>query len=319
MKQKRKQIIAENEVSEIRNFVLGGYSQKIAIDGKKKSNPVVIFLHGGPGSPIPFSVGCRGMFPQITESVTMVYWDQLGCGINNYPIDNTFSISDFVEMTHDLIKEIKRLFPENEIILFGVSWGSILALKAVTEYNAPVNRVVTYGQILCDLTFNEEVYGALEASSMPVKKKYELARIRSCKDHSIDEAGRMMRWIQKYTEGYQCKSGEKMPMGNIIRGLITSPDYRMKDFKALVINGYKKNNSLMKELFDIDLRECFEKVAIPYLVLQGSTDIVASTSKIMEFIAKSKNKYVTCKVIENCGHIPDSKGMNEIMKACIEK
>lgn len=29
------------------------------IEGKNKDLPVVITLHGGPGTPIPFSVGCR--------------------------------------------------------------------------------------------------------------------------------------------------------------------------------------------------------------------------------------------------------------------
>ena len=77
MNRKRKAIIAGNEISELKTYSLGGYPQKILIDGRKRANPIVIFLHGGPGSPIPFSVGCRGLFPEITDQVTMVYWDQL--------------------------------------------------------------------------------------------------------------------------------------------------------------------------------------------------------------------------------------------------
>lgn len=319
MNKKRKQIIAENEVSEIREFMLGGYPQKVAIDGKKKSNPVIIFLHGGPGSPMPFCAGCRGMFPEITEHATMVYWDQLGCGINNYPIDDNFSINNFVEMTGDLINEIKQLFPKNKIILFGVSWGSILAAKVVTKYKVPVDRVVTYGQVLCELTFNEEVYKALESSLLPAKSKQELRRIKNCKEHSLDEGKLINKWILKYTEGYQCKSGKKAPIGSIIRGILTSPDYRFKDFKAIIINGYRKNTSLMKELFHIDLRESFKRISIPYTILQGSTDIIASTSKIVEFTKENNNPYVTCKVIDNSGHIPNKEGMDKIIEACIGK
>ena len=48
----------------------------------------------------------------------MVYWDQLGCGINNYVIDEQFTIEKFVDMTKDLIFEIKRMFPENSISIF---------------------------------------------------------------------------------------------------------------------------------------------------------------------------------------------------------
>lgn len=80
---KRKNVISNNEISELCSFSLGGYEQKVLIEGKRKESPVVITLHGGPGAPIPFSVGCRGLFPTFTDNFIMVYWDQLGCGINN--------------------------------------------------------------------------------------------------------------------------------------------------------------------------------------------------------------------------------------------
>lgn len=58
------------------------------------------------------------MFPELTDRVTMVYWDQLGCGINNHVLDETFEIEHFVEMTVDLIKHIKAGFKEVTINIF---------------------------------------------------------------------------------------------------------------------------------------------------------------------------------------------------------
>lgn len=49
MNKKRKQILIENEVSEIREFTLGGFPQKVAIDGRKRKNSVVISRQGGDG------------------------------------------------------------------------------------------------------------------------------------------------------------------------------------------------------------------------------------------------------------------------------
>lgn len=93
----RKQIIEENEISELYTFSLGKVPQKVLIEGKSKELPIVISLHGGPGTPIPFSVGCRGLFPMFTERFIMVYWDQLGCGINNYELKEQFTVESFVE------------------------------------------------------------------------------------------------------------------------------------------------------------------------------------------------------------------------------
>ena len=72
--------------------------------------PVVISLHGGPGTPIPLSVGCRGLFPEFTDRMIMVYWDQLGCGINDCKIGDKYDISSYVKMTIDLVKEVKKLY-----------------------------------------------------------------------------------------------------------------------------------------------------------------------------------------------------------------
>lgn len=69
-------------------------------------------MHGGPGTPIPMSVGCRGLFPEFTDNFIVVYWDQLGCGINNYVIDDAFSIDSFVQMTEDLVEHIKKEISE---------------------------------------------------------------------------------------------------------------------------------------------------------------------------------------------------------------
>ena len=102
--------VTDYEVSELYNVFLGGIEQKILVEGKRRDLPIVITLHGGPGMPIPFAVGCRGMFPIFTEQFIMVYWDQLGCGINDYEIADSFTVDSYVEMTCDLVRFIKKEF-----------------------------------------------------------------------------------------------------------------------------------------------------------------------------------------------------------------
>lgn len=314
MNKKRKATIAANEISELRTYALGGYNQKVLIEGRVRTSPIVIFLHGGPGFPIPFCEGCRGMFPEITERYIMVYWDQLGCGINNYLIKDSFSVSSYVDMTVELIQNIKNDFPDNAISLFGVSWGSILAAKAVLRVPHLLYRVMTYGQVLRQLTFNEEVHQALASSNMPVKLQKQLSGIWKSKQHTVGELKQVMGWLQKYTEGYQAKAGGKLALGSIIYGILTSPDYSFKDFKAMVINGYGKNKSLLTELMTIDLTEVLHNIPLPYLILQGDTDIVTSTSMISTFVKTVENDNLSFIRVRHSGHIPSKSGMNYIIK-----
>lgn len=74
------------------------------IEGKSDDFPVVIMLHGGQGTPIPYCVGSRGLFPDLTNKCIMVFWDQYGCGINRADLPHNICINEFVQMTNDFNK-----------------------------------------------------------------------------------------------------------------------------------------------------------------------------------------------------------------------
>lgn len=312
MNKKRKEIIAGNKVSEIYEWNLGGYNQKVLIEGKDENLPIVITLHGS-GAPIPFSVGCRGLFPEFTNQFIMVYWDQLGCGINNYLIDDSFSIASFVEMTVDLIHNVKKLFPRNKILIFAMSWGSILSTKVLEKDCKIVNGVLVYGQIVKEVFFNEEVIAALEKTKISKSKLESIKRMKR-ENASSKDLQLVTRSIGKYTDGKQNKKGKPAPMGPIIKGFLTSPDYHFKDFKAIMINGYQKNFSLWREILQIDLSSILENVQIPYVILQGDTDLVASASTVKTLVRNSGNPNLQCEIVEDSGHMPGKEGMELMLE-----
>lgn len=314
---KRKDISTNNEISDLISLSLNGYEQKILIEGKSRTLPVVITLHGGPGTPIPFSVGCRGLFPEFTDNFIMVYWDQLGCGINNCIIDDVFSIDDFVKMTEDLIKEIKKRFVDNKILIFSTSWGSILSAKLLERNPNAVDGVIASGQIIKNVFLCEEVMNELDKSKIS-RKKMDKIRTVTADNYSGKDLQLISTSLRKYTNAYQNKIGAKAPMGSIIKGLLTSPDYKFKDFKAIMVNGYMKNNSLWKEILRIDLSEILGGVEIPYLLLQGDTDIVASTQTAKSLVSNCNNPNLRIQVISNTGHMPGVEMMEALMRVLKE-
>lgn len=313
MDKQRKNIIDKNEISQIYSFELGGYSQKVLIEGKSRENPVIITLHGGPGTPIPFSVGCRGMFPLFTDNFIMVYWDQLGCGINDHKIDDDFKIKTFVEMTCDLISEVKKIFPDNKIYLFSTSWGSVLSALVSDIKQNEIGGVVACGQIIKDIFFNDEVTEALEKSNIP-KKKLDIIKNTNSENASSKELQLISSCLTKYTDAYNNKNGRKSPMFSVIKGLLTSPDYKFKDFKAIMVNGYMGNNSLWNELLKIDLTDTLSGVKIPYIIIQGDTDIVASTKRAKELIENSSNSNLKFCEVKDTGHFPGADMMEKIFE-----
>ena len=318
---KRKKYIKSCEISEVIAVQLGDFEQKILIEGKSKRLPVVIMLHGGPGSPVPFSVGCRGRFPEWTNKAIMVYWDQLGCGINNYKLNDSFHIETFVQMTCELVDYIKQRFPENKLYLFGVSWGSILTLNCALRVPEKLDGAFVYGQVLKNLFFNEEVAHSFDNASKKAKQKVKeiLETGTDCEYEVLDRNLKMLyKLLSKYTNAYFNKNVKRAPIGKIVFGILTSPDYSLKDFKAVMKNGYANNKSLWKELLSIDLTPLLSEIEIKYLLLQGETDIVASTANVIKAVESCGNKNVTVKVVKNSGHMPSAEAMVEFSRTLLQ-
>lgn len=314
---KRKDVILNNEISELCVFTLNGYEQKVLIEGKRKDSPIIITLHGGPGTPIPFSVGCRGLFPAFTDIFIMVYWDQLGSGINNYVIDDTFSIDSFVQMTEELVAQIKKKFPNNKVMIFSTSWGSILSTKFLERNPHAVDAVIACGQIVKNVFICDEVKNTLCKSGIS-KKKLDRINNVTVENFTGKDLQLISDSLRKYTNAYQNKIGAKAPMGPIIKGLLTSPDYKIKDFKAIMVNGYMKNTSLWKEILRLNLTEQLKKVEIPYIILQGDTDIVASTQTVQELVSTSSNTNLRYKIVANTGHLPGVEMMDTLLSVLQE-
>lgn len=88
----------------------------------------------------------------------------------------------------------------------------------------------------------------------------------------------------------------------------------MKDFKAVMVNGYRGNKSLWKEILQIDLSRILREVRIPYVILQGDTDIVTSTKTVSRLVREADNDCLRCEIVKNTGHMPGSEGMERVLK-----
>ena len=317
----RKKVSAACEISEVREFMLGGYPQKVLLEGKSRDNPVLIFLHGGPGSPLPFNVGCRGLLPEMTDKHLMVIWDQLGSGINNYPMTDSFATEDLVEMTVDLIRAIRAEFPDNRLELFGVSFGSFLASQASLIVPELIDRIIVYGQITHQLFTSPDAYAALAEPSVPAKVRAEIAAIEAKGPDSYEakDIAEIARALRRNTEAYLVRDGVKSPrraskvVFDLMLGMVFSPDYRLRDAFALVRNGYRENTSIILGVVAADLRPVLEQVPLPYVIIQGEKDLVTSTLLVEEFMATAQNPHLTLRVVPDSAHYPGDAAIRELL------
>ena len=108
---------------------LGRISQWISIRGNDLSKPVLLFLHGGPGSANLAKL--RDEIPALEDHFIVVNWDQRGAG-KSYNLafeTRSLTLAQYISDAHELVLILKKRFNVNKIYLMGVSWGTVPGLR----------------------------------------------------------------------------------------------------------------------------------------------------------------------------------------------
>ena len=123
-------VTTPNGIDEANYVKIGGLEQWITIRGEDRKNPVLLFLHGGPGDATnPW--GYAG-FRNWLKYFTVVQWDQRGAGRtfgrNGAAAASTITIERMVQDGVELAELLSKRLQKDKIVLVGHSWGSILGV-----------------------------------------------------------------------------------------------------------------------------------------------------------------------------------------------
>lgn len=107
-----------------------GIEQWVTIKGSNCANPVIVFVHGGPGNPnTPYADGVYGGW---ARDFTLVQWDQRGAGRTwgrNRPGEDVPLTME--QLTADgiaVVEHVTAALGKRKVILMGSSWGSALGV-----------------------------------------------------------------------------------------------------------------------------------------------------------------------------------------------
>jgi pimeloyl-ACP methyl ester carboxylesterase len=113
---------------------IGGIKQYIQIKGKDNKNPLLLFLHGGPGNSVMHYA--EKFTKKLQEHFIVVQWDQRNTGktlsLNNSP--QPLSVSLFENDTHQLVDTLLKRFHQPKLYLVGHSWGTFLGFHMAKNY-----------------------------------------------------------------------------------------------------------------------------------------------------------------------------------------
>ena len=137
---------------------INGITQWITIRGRDRRNPVLLYLHGGPGSPfMPLAWTVQRPWE---DYFTVVQWDQRGAGKTyaaNDPalVAPTLTLPQMISDTEEVIRYLQRHLGKQKIILLGHSWGSVLGVAVAEQHPEWLYAYVGIGQYI-DSAISEE-------------------------------------------------------------------------------------------------------------------------------------------------------------------
>jgi pimeloyl-ACP methyl ester carboxylesterase len=176
-------IVSPNGIEKLVAIQIDGTTQWLSIRGTNLANPILLFLHGGPGSP---EMPIDWTFQRPWEDYfTVVQWDQRGAG-KTYAANDPKTVGPTMtaeRMTSDaeaIVRYLQTTYHKPKIFLLGHSWGSVLGVNLAQRHPDWFYAYVGVGQMV-NMRKSEELGYAFDvaqaAGSHNAAAQQELAAI----------------------------------------------------------------------------------------------------------------------------------------------
>lgn len=281
------------EVHLFKMLKIGGVKQAVLINGNKSTNPVLVFLHGGPGFPMlpfdPFSP----IMKKLEDNFTIVYWEQRGTGKSfDYSIPpESMTMKQFLSDTKEIVDFTKKTLNVDKVFLWGHSWGSSLGALYAAQFPEDIYAYVSTGQSVNPLMNERLAFEFVMNKSIKDNNKRALAQISKidtvAANYSLESALTLRKWVYRYG-GIVYKNKNERPYVDVqeIKQILTFPSYSMKTRFQLMLNPNYSAAKLWNELKEINLFEQAPTIKVPVYFFVGRHDIIVSHVLAEEYFNK---------------------------------
>ena len=285
---------------------IGGVKQWINVRGKDKRKPILLFVHGGPGSPLnPVSWIYQ---KPLEEYFIVVNYDQRGTGKtfvanDTLNLKNSMSIDHFVNDIIDITKFICQRYKKQKVVLVGHSWGTIIGMKAALKKPELFYAYVGMGQVI-NAIVNEKIiyeYGLTKAKEDHNEEALE--ELKSIYPYPGDNISREKVIIaRKWTQYYGGLSAYRKNSDYYFNAASLSPNYSLREVTAIDAGTYFTLGKVLKELSKVDLSN-IKKFPIPVIMFCGKHDYTTPTLPTIEWMKNVKAPFKKTIWFEHSAHL----------------
>lgn len=301
-------ITSPNGIDQSGYVRIGGIDQWVQIRGEDKSNPVLLWLNGGPG----YSVIPQTLFYRDWEKhFTIVMWDQRGEGRtlekSGSGIASTMTIARMAEDGIAVADYARRELGKDGIILFGHSWGSILGVEMARGRPDLFSVYVGTGQVAKLDDDLKASYPLLLQQARTRNNRNALEELQAAGPPpyaSLDKYFVILKWANAFDPPFhrRLSAAALWAAPGIILGFL-SPGPMLSQRK------------LLPEMLTDDLRSSTLKV--PIVIIDGDKDLVTPRNKLFfETVSAPRKSYI---LLPGDGHLALFTDPARFLKALVTR
>ncbi len=308
--------VPPNSIASLEKVKIKGIDQCLLIRGHDVNNPLLLFLHGGPGSP---EMGLAYLSQRRAEEYfTIVHWDQRGAGKSfskKIPAE-TLNVEQFISDTHELVQLLKSRFNKEKIYLLGHSWGSVLGTLVVQRYPDLFHAYIGMGQVV-NMIENENISYkyTLDAAKKAGNNKV-VNKLETLDPPYIDDI-KALRFQRKWLARYGGALHDEKSMMVMIKKGFLSPEYSLRDLPRFIKGSLRTAKAMWEELADINFIEQVPELKVPVYFFEGRYDYQVPFELAEKFYEKLKAPKKKLIWFEKSGHCPNFEEPEKFQDALI--
>ena len=298
-----------NSIAEMTNLRIGGTEQFVLIRGKSVNNPVLLFLHGGPGSVETPMV--RRYNADLENHFIVVNWDQRGAGKSFHWFQSAkdMNVGQLVSDTREISLYLSKRFNQNKIFLVGHSWGSFLGMLTVSRHPELFRAFVGVGQLVSPAENEKRSYRFALGRAAALDDTNALAELRALAVPdpylTIDAKGAWFRKIKDERQYVLLYGGEIYGQSDYDMYYTTfsrSTEYSLPDLFKLWLGVPFCFKNLFPGIYKMDLSRDVPEIKVPVYFCLGRSDQVTPSSIAAGYFSKLKAPKKTLVWFEKSAH-----------------
>lgn len=273
-----------HSVAALESVELGGMRQWILVRGRDARNPLLLWLHGGPGA-AQMSVAQR-FNADLEEAFVVVHWDQRGAGKSNPPDFDPASMTfaQYVSDAHQLTQLLKDRFGAEKIYLLGHSWGTQVGIRLAQAYPQDYYAYIGVSQVVNAAAAQQIGYTWLEEKLQQRGDRRGLAQLQTLGAPPYRDHDAYVRYINLVDT---CGGGFDLPFSSLAWAALMAPEYSLADMLAW-LQGANRGSGTMwddPEYAAFDALTQIPRLDLPVYFFSGRKDYNTPLELVQRYAA----------------------------------